>query len=122
MTKRVLIVEDDVFLNKIYKVKLRSANLETIQVYRGDKVMDEAKASKPDLIILDVILPGKDGFAVLKELKEDGVTKNIPVIVLTNLSEESDKTTLLGLGAKRFLTKVNVSISEVVDVVNQELG
>jgi len=120
--KKVLIAEDDVFLNKVYKVKLKSKNLETIQVYRGDKVMDEARASKPDLIILDVILPGKDGFAVLKELKENQITKDIPVIVLTNLSEESDKNTLLGLGAKQFLTKVNVSINEVVSLVNQELG
>jgi DNA-binding response OmpR family regulator len=120
--KKVLIAEDDIFLNKVYKVKLKSNNYETVNVLRGDLVIDEVTSSKPDLILLDVIMPGKDGFAVLKELKESSSTRNIPVIILTNLSEESDKNTLLGLGAKKFLTKVDVSIADVVEVIRQELG
>ena len=120
--KKILIAEDDVFLNKIYKVKLRSKNYDTVHVYKGDEIIPEVESSKPDLIILDVIMPGKDGFAVLKELKERQDTKNIPVIVLTNLSEESDKAILLAMGAKRFMTKVNVSFSEVIEAISQELG
>lgn len=122
MEKKVLIAEDDIFLNKVYKVKLRSRNFETINVYRGDLVMKEAMASKPDLILLDIIMPGQDGFSVLRDLKNNSETKNIPVIVLSNLSEESDKNTLMALGAKKFLTKVDVSISEVLDAIEKELA
>jgi DNA-binding response OmpR family regulator len=121
MLKKILMVEDDEFLNKVYEAKLSGEDFQMYHVYRGDEVMKQALEVKPDLIVLDIILPGKDGFDVLKELKSDKRTKDIPVMVLTNLSEEVDKQKLLNLGAKTFATKVKLTISEVVEMIKGEL-
>jgi len=120
--KRILMVEDDEFLNKVYEAKLAEENFETYHVFRGDEVMRQVIEVKPDLIVLDLILPGKNGFEVLKELKRNIKTKKIPVIVLTNLSESSDKEVIMKLGAKIFAVKSNLSIDEVVGLIKVELS
>lgn len=120
--KKVLLVEDDIFLSKIYKKKLGLRNIDTESVVNGNEAVARAKEYDPDLIILDIILPGQNGFEVLRELKRDGQTRDVPVIVLTNLSADSDKNMILALGARRFMTKVNVSINEVLDEVEKELA
>lgn len=120
--KKILVAEDDIFLNKVYKTKLTLNKYEVRSVYRGDRVMEEVKEYKPDLIILDVIMPGQDGFAVLRDLKSDSETKRIPVMVLTNLSGENDKKSIMALGASKYLTKVNVSIGEVMTEIERQLN
>lgn len=120
--KRILMVEDDEFLNKVYEAKLADKNFETYHVFRGDEVMERVIQVKPDLIVLDLILPGKNGFEVLRELKGSIRTKKIPVIVLTNLSEASDKEAIMELGAKIFAVKSNLSIDEVVGLIKDELS
>ena len=81
-----------------------------------------AKTKKPDLILLDLILPKINGFDVLKQLKEDPDTKEIPVIVLTNLEGMQDIEKVIGLGATTYLIKANYSLVEVMEKIKKALG
>lgn len=118
----VLVVEDDPFYSKIYKTKLAKEKIESEIVSNGDEALKAVKASAPGLILLDLIMPGKDGFETLAELKGDASMKNIPVIVLSNLSQEEDIKRIMDLGAAEYLVKANVPIQEVIDKVKHTLG
>lgn len=120
--KKILMVEDDEFLNKVYEFKLTNQGFEVYHATRGDEVQPMAEDVLPDLIILDIILPGLNGFEVLKALKESNKTKDIPVIALTNLAEESDKHAIMQLGAKAYLTKTDLTIDQVLDMIRKELA
>lgn len=121
--KYVLVVEDDPFYSKIYKTKLAKENLNAQMASNGDvaiKIIKESGA--PELILLDLVMPGKDGFETLKELKADAGTKDIPVIVLSNLSQEEDVKRVMDMGASEYLIKSNTSIQTVVDKIRKSLG
>ncbi len=118
----VLVVEDDPFYSKIYKTKLAKENIASEIVGNGIEALVAVKKSRPGLILLDLIMPGKDGFETLAELKADKATDHIPVIVLSNLSQEEDINRILALGAVEYLVKANVPIQTVVDKVKQHLG
>lgn len=81
----------------------------------GEKVYEFAKEKKPDVIILDIVMPKKDGFQVLRELKGSEHTEKIPVIILTSLQSESDQKKAADLGALKFITKSSVNFNQVVD-------
>jgi len=87
----------------------------------GEVGLKLAKSGKPDLILLDLILPKIDGFEVLKKIKADPETKDIPVIVLTNLEESEDVQRAIDLGAKNYLVKANYSLREVVEKIKKAL-
>ena len=87
----------------------------------GEVGLKLAKSGKPDLILLDLILPKIDGFEVLKKIKPDPETKDIPVIVLTNLEESEDVQRAIDLGAKNYLVKANYSLREVVEKIKKAL-
>ncbi len=89
--------------------------------FDGQAGLELAKEYKPDLILLDLILPKMDGFTVLEELKKDQSTKDIPVIVLTNLEGTSDVEKVLELGATTYLVKANYDLSEVVAKIRKTL-
>jgi len=118
----VLVVEDDPFYSKIYKTKLAKDSIRSEIVGNGIEALAMVKKSRPGLILLDLIMPGKDGFETLAELKADKATEHIPVIVLSNLSQEEDINRILALGAVEYLVKANVPIQTVVDKVKQHLG
>lgn len=120
--KYVLVVEDDPFYSKIYKTKLVKEKIDSQVVSNGDEALEAVKKLRPGLILLDLIMPGKDGFETLSELKADSVMKDVPVIVLSNLSQEEDIKRVMDLGAVEYLIKANVSIQEVVGKVKQHLG
>lgn len=88
----------------------------------GEIGLSIAKEKNPDLILLDLILPRKDGFEVLKALKEDEKTKDIPVIVLTNLESVQDVEKALELGATTYLVKANYNLTEVLEKIRQTIG
>jgi len=88
----------------------------------GEVGLRLAKTKKPDLILLDLILPKINGFDVLKQLKEDPDTKEIPVIVLTNLEGMQDIEKVIGLGATTYLVKANYSLVEVMEKIKKALG
>ena len=118
---QVLLVEDDVFLAGIYQKKFEIDGYKISLADNGEKGLTEAKKKKPDVILLDILLPKLDGFAVLERLKADFATKNIPVILLTNLGQKDDVEKGLEAGAADYLIKAHFKPSEVVDKVRAAL-
>jgi len=119
--KRILFIEDESALQKTLGEVLRENGYEVISALDGEAGIKSAKTKKPDLILLDLILPKLSGFEVLKQLKKDEETKNIPVIVLTNLEEVKDVEKAMELGATTYLVKANYSLKEVVDKIKAAL-
>jgi len=113
----VLLVEDDVFLSGIYQKKFEMEGFKVTLADNGEKALTEAKKKKPDIIMLDILLPKLDGFAVLTKLKADDDMKNIPVILLTNLGQKDDVEKGLQMGAADYLIKAHFKPSEVVDKI-----
>jgi CheY-like chemotaxis protein len=122
MPKKILVAEEDHFLRKIYGHKLRVLGVEIIEVATGSEVLQKAISEKPDLILLDIMLPGKNGFDILLELSSHKETKNIPAIVLSNLAQKEDIERALSLGAKAYLIKSEASLSEIVNKVKEWLA
>ncbi len=120
--KYVLVVEDDPFYSKIYKTKLAKEKIDSQLVGNGNEALKAVQVLRPGLILLDLIMPGKDGFETLAELKADPAVRDIPVIVLSNLSQEEDMRRIKELGAIEYLVKANVPIQEVIDKVKHNLG
>lgn len=120
--KKILIIEDDIFLNKVLRLKLVQENFEVIQVYDGQEGFKKIGETKPDLILLDLILPKVSGFEILEKIKHDPETKNIPVIILSNLGQEDDVKRGKSLGADDYLVKANWSLEDVVKKMKKYLG
>lgn len=116
---KILLVEDDSFLIGIYLSKFELEGFEITPAPNGEEGLKLAKCEKPDVVLLDILLPGKDGFWVLQELKKDPITKNIPVIMMTNLSEEENVKKAFDLGAADYLVKSNFLPVEVIDKVKK---
>ena len=120
--KKVLFIEDESALQKTFGDILKQERYEMISALDGETGLRLAKTQKPDLILLDLILPRVNGFEVLKKLKEDKETKDIPVIVLTNLEGIGDVDKAVELGATTYLVKAQYSLEEVVQKIKQALG
>ena len=118
----VLAVEDDAFLSGIHKNKLAKEGFEVVVASNGRAALDFLKTRKPDIILLDLIMPVMDGFETLKELKADPETKDIKVIILSNLSQDEDKERVMQMGAIDYVVKANVSFREIVELVKNNLG
>jgi len=119
--KKILFIEDESALQKTFRDILEREGYEMISALDGESGLRLAKSQKPDLILLDLILPRKDGFEVLKELKEDEATKEIPVIVLTNLEDIESVEKAIELGATTYLVKAQYTLEEVIQKVKKAL-
>jgi DNA-binding response OmpR family regulator len=117
----VLLVEDDVFLSGIYQKKFEMEGYKVSLADNGEKALLEVKKKKPNIVMLDILLPKLDGFAVLSKLKADPEVKDIPVILLTNLGQKDDVEKGLQMGAADYLIKAHFKPSEVVDKIKQVL-
>jgi DNA-binding response OmpR family regulator len=117
MAKRILIVEDDRFLRELIVKKLSNEAYEVLEAVDGEQGLQKTKETKPDLILLDLILPGIDGFEVLSRKKDDPVIASIPVIVLSNLGQKEDVEKGLGLGAVDYLIKAHFTPGEIIEKV-----
>ncbi len=117
----ILFVEDEESLQKTLGGALKEHGYEVTPAYTGNEALSYLEGHKPDLILLDLILPEKDGFEVLEELKNNEETKNIPVIVLTQLEDAEDVQRAISLGAKTYLVKINYSLDDVVEKVENAL-
>ena len=120
--QKILLVEDDVFLANIYQTKFTKEGFNVILAGDGEEALKAVKTKKPDIILLDILLPKLDGFAVLEKLKEDSDTKDIPVILLTNLGQKDDVERGLQLGAVDYLIKAHFKPSETVEKVKKVLA
>lgn len=121
MNKKILIVEDDKFLRELIAKKLLSENYEAMEAKNGEEGIKKITNEKPDLVLLDLILPGIDGFEVLKQAKADPQTAEIPVIVLSNLGQRDDVEKGLGLGAADFLIKAHFTPREIIEKIKNIL-
>jgi DNA-binding response OmpR family regulator len=119
--KKVLIVEDDVFLSNIYNKKFSNEGFEVFTASDGKKAVIIIKQKKPDIILLDIMIPQMDGFEVLEEIKQDPEVKDIPVILLTNINEQDGIKKGYDLGAKDYIIKTFFTPSEVVGKVKKFL-
>ena len=122
MPKKILFIEDESALQKTFGEILSQEGYEMISALDGEIGLRLAKDKKPDLILLDLVLPKIHGFEVLKRLKTDKETKDIPVIVLTNLEGIGDVDKALGLGATTYLVKAQYGLEEVVEKIKKALG
>lgn len=117
--KKILLIEDERALQDILKEILEQEKYLVIQAFNGTDGIKLAKENIPDLILLDLILPQKDGFEVLSELKNNKKTNEIPVIVLTNLEGVNDIERALGAGADSYLIKANYQPEEILNKINE---
>jgi len=119
--KKILFIEDESVLQKTFSEILTQEGYEMISALDGETGLRLAKTKKPDLILLDLILPRIHGFEVLKQLKENPETKKIPVIVLTNLEGLGDVDKAIELGATTYLIKAQYTLEEVVEKIKKAL-
>jgi len=119
--KNVLIIEDEKMLSEMYKTKFEMEGFAVKQSFDGKDGLEKAKSGKPDIVLLDIILPKLDGFLVLKELKEDPAMKKTPVLLLTNLGQDDDIKKGKSLGADGYFVKANHSPAEIVEQVRRQL-
>jgi CheY-like chemotaxis protein len=121
-TKTVLIIEDEKFVKGALRKKLEAEGIKCIVAKDGGEGLNLALEKHPDLVLLDIVLPVMDGMTVLEKLRQDPWGKNVPIIILTNLSKASVITESKEKGANTFLVKTNWKLAEVVQKVKYELG
>lgn len=118
---RVLIVEDDQFLRDLMERKLKKEGFSVDTAIEGETGLQKIVATKPDLVLLDIILPGVDGFSILEKIKGNPAVANIPVILLTNLGQRDDVEKGLKLGAAGYLVKAHFTPGDIVEKVKSVL-
>lgn len=121
-TKKVMIVEDDEHISKVYEIKFTKEGITSLVARNGEEAVAKITAEKPSLILLDLMIPKKDGFWVLEEIKKNPDLKTIPVLVLSNLGQKSDQDRARDLGANEYLVKVDFSIQDIVEKVKNYLA
>lgn len=119
---KILLVEDEEMLANMYEVKFQNEGFEIIKALDGAAGLELSRTINMDLVLLDVIMPKMDGFSVLRAMREDPKTKNLPVILLTNLGQDEDIAKGKELGVIGYLVKANVTPAEVVEKVKCELA
>ena len=120
--KKVLVVEDDKFLASAYRVKLAKAGYKVVIVYDGEEALKSIDRVSADLILLDLVLPKRDGFSVLQALKASSSWRSIPVIVATNLGQKEDINRATKLGADDYIVKTDLSMKELIGKINNLIG
>lgn len=119
---KILLVEDDQDLQEMYETKFAMEGFEVVKAENGAEALNKVSSENPKIVLLDIVMPEVDGFQVLKDLKANPATKEIPVILLTNLGQEGDIKKGMELGAADYLIKANFTPNEVVGKVKKALG
>ena len=117
--KTILIAEDDKFLISVYRVKFTKSGFNVVVAEDGEQTMQALAKGKPDIILLDLIMPVKDGFEVLKEIRSNANFKEIPVVVASNLGQAEDVKRAKLLGATDYFIKANVHLPDLVDMISK---
>lgn len=120
--KKILLVEDDEVLASVYRARLEMEDFEVMEVHDGKQALTAALRYRPDLMILDAMMPKISGFDVLDILRNTPETMNLQIIMLTALSQESDRERAEKLGVDEYLVKSQVMISDVIEKVREHLG
>lgn len=120
--KKILVAEDDKFLASAYRMKLSKANYEVKIVSDGEEALKALATFIPDLIILDLVMPKVDGFAVLGQIKKSEQWKSIPIIVASNLGQSEDIVKATKLGANDYIVKTDLSMKNLIKKIDAFLG
>ncbi len=119
---KVIIAEDDKFLLKAYQVKLNKSGFEVKYATDGAEVLEILKTFKPDLIVLDLIMPKKDGFYVLEQVKANPDLNHIPILVTSNLGQKEDIDRAKALGAHDYIIKSDMSLNDLVAKISSAIA
>ena len=122
MDKKILIIEDDKFLRELISQKVAKEGYQVTEAVDGEDGAKKVKEEKPDLVLLDLILPGIDGFEVLSSIKEDPTIAQVPVIIFSNLGQKDDVERGLKLGAVDYLIKAHFTPGEIIEKIKKALG
>jgi len=117
--KLILVAEDDKFYSGIYKKKLEEEGYNIQIVGNGKEAVNLAKTKIPDLVLLDLIMPIQDGFDTLEIMRKDEKLKNVPIVILSNLGQEEDKKKTKELGANEYVVKSDLSIGDVIKLIQK---
>ncbi len=119
---KILLIEDDPFLSSLLGNRLKREGLDVMNVKSGNEAVKSMKSFDPDLILLDLILPGKSGFEVLEEMNSDPQVKKTPVLVISNLGQDTDLARAKDLGAIDYVVKARTTIDEMVKKVKDSMA
>jgi DNA-binding response OmpR family regulator len=119
MKKKILIIEDEKILRTLLTQTLSREGFEVKEAVDGEEGLEKAKTEKPDLILLDLILPTIDGYEVLERLKKDPFTESIPVMIISNLGQDEEIQRGLKLGAVDFLIKAHFTLDEISEKIKK---
>jgi DNA-binding response OmpR family regulator len=119
--KTIMVVEDDQYMSRALQDKFGRSGFKVVAAQDGQKAVEVVRKEKPDIVLLDIMMPKKNGFEILKEIKQDAELQSVPILMLTNLSEESDRKKTFDLGASDYLVKSNTRINEIVEKVKSHI-
>lgn len=119
---KILVVEDDKFLRELLVKKLENEGYESFVAVDGSEALGKIKEATPHLVLLDLILPGIDGFEVLKKIREDQTTTKLPVIILSNLGQKEEIEKGFALGADDYLIKAHFTPGEIIEKIKKVIG
>ena len=115
--KKVLVIEDDRFLSSLVKARLEKESFTVVQAFDGEEALKMLKQEVPSLIILDLIMPKVNGFEVLQSISISPQLDKVPVVILSNLAQDSDIQKAHDLGARGYFIKVKVSIDDLIQKI-----
>ena len=120
---RILLIEDEPFLSSLLKNRLEKEGFEVALARDGDEALSSIKSNKPDLVLLDLMLPKKSGFELMDEIRKDPKTqaKDLPIIIISNLGQPEDVSRGQELGAAKYFIKAKTSIDDLVQKVKEFL-
>lgn len=116
---KIMIVEDEKALADVLHDEFVGVGADVSMAYDGQEALDTLRGNVPDVVLLDLLLPKKDGFEVLEEMQKDKRLKDVPVVILSNLAQDEDVKRGLKLGARDYLVKTRLSLKEVVEKANK---
>lgn len=119
--KKILIVDDEAVLVDLLRNKISRQGFDVIEACDGEEGLQKALAERPDLILMDVIMPKMDGITVLKKLRQDHWGKDVPVIILTNLNTAEAVENSIASGAYDYLVKIDYTLDDLVDIIKKRL-
>lgn len=120
--KKIIIVEDDTFLQGLISGKLSKEGFTVVAIADGTQANAKIEEEMPDLVLLDLMVPGVDGFGILEKIRSSEKVKTVPTIIFSNLGEEKDITHAKELGATDFMVKSNFTLDELAEKIKTLLG
>lgn len=120
--KKVLVVEDETSYLKVYRLKLEKEGYDVVFAEDGEEAIKKVDQEHPDVILLDLMLPKKNGFFVLKEIRERKEMSSVPIIVASNLGQEEDRQRAQEMGAQDYFVKANTSMADILQIIKKHIS